>query len=230
MLPHTIRHYRTCFPDCVITIFDNYSTDKSCEIAEKHGCHIRKYESGDKQDEKYLMWVRSHLWKEFVTEGWVIMCDMDEWLDITDAELEEEDSKGTTILMTQGFNMVGESQTADYSDISLFDLKRGYYDDNLSKRICFKHPTVAIEFWWGAHKCFPHGEIHYSEKTYFLKHYNAIGEAYLISKLQNRYLRNLENVMNGINGHYTNDVDKIKGEYRRFVGMSVDYPMGRYNL
>jgi hypothetical protein len=132
--------------------------------------------------------------------------------------------------MTQGFNMVGESQTADYSDISLFDLKRGYYDDNLSKRICFKHPTVAIEFWWGAHKCFPHGEIRYSEKTYFLKHYNAIGEAYLISKLQNRYLRNLENVMNGINGHYTNDVEKIKGEYRRFVGMSVDYPMGRYHL
>ena len=42
MLPHTLKHYKTRFPNATITIFDNYSTDRSKQIAEEAGCLIQK--------------------------------------------------------------------------------------------------------------------------------------------------------------------------------------------
>ena len=116
-------------------------------------------------------------------KGWVIMCDMDEWLDMTEEQLEEEDRKGTTIITTKGFNMVGESKKFDCSDIDLFEIKKGFYDENMSKRICFKYPEVSsIEFWYGAHLCFPQGHIVYSSESFLLKHYDILGEEYIIDK------------------------------------------------
>jgi hypothetical protein len=222
LLPYTIKYYKTKFSNCIITIFDNYSTDRSCEIAEQYGCRIKKFNTDDQQDELTLMNVRSHLWKEFVTEGWVIMCDMDEWLDITEEELILEDQKGTTIITTQGFEMVGESKKEDLSDIDLFAIKRGFYSDNMSKRICFKYPDIAIEFWWGAHTCFPYGNSVYSEKVYLMKHYNYLGEEYLIQKYMNRYSRNNLSRQHGINGHYINDVDKIRQHYKDLFIQSIE--------
>lgn len=222
LLPHAITYYKTKFPNCIITIFDNHSTDKSCEIAEQQGCRIKKFESGEQQNELTLMNVRSNLWKEFVTESWVIMCDMDEWLDITEEELLTEDQKGTTIITTQGFDMVGESHKEDLSDIDVFAIKRGFYSNHMSKRICFKYPNVAIEFWWGAHTCFPHGNPVYSEKTYLLKHHNWLGEEYLIRKHMNRYARNNLSRQQGMNEHYYNDNDKIRQSHKDYLATSVE--------
>ena len=222
LLPYTITYYKTKFPNCIITIFDNYSTDKSCEIARQKGCKIKQFDTGDLQDEWIFMQIRSNLWKEFVKEGWVIMCDMDEWLDITEEELIKEDQKGTTIITTQGFEMLGESKKEDLSDINLFAIKKGFYDDNMSKRICFKYPNVAIEFSWGAHMCTSYGNSVYSEKTYLLKHHNYLGEEYLIQKYLNRYIRNSFCRQYGINGHYINDVDKIRQRHKDYLASSVE--------
>jgi hypothetical protein len=142
------------------------------------------------------------------------MCDMDERLDATQEELEEETRKGTTVITTQGVNMVGESKTADYSDINLFDIQKGFYDDNMSKRICFKYPTVSMEYWYGAHKCFPQGHVVYSEKTYFLKHYDFLGEEYLVEKHRKRWERNHLSRSNGLNQHYFNEREKTMVVYQ----------------
>jgi len=221
MLPHTLKHYRTRFPNASITIFDNYSTDRSATIAEEAGCRVIKYDSKEQQDEKLLIWIRSHLWKDYVDKGWVIMCDMDEWLDATEEDLKAEEAKGTTILTTQGINMVGESTLADYSDIDLFDIKKGYLDDNMSKRICFQYPAISMEFWYGAHKCFPQGRIQYSQKTYFLKHYDFLGAEYLVAKHKRRYERNEVSRMNGINQHYMNEREKSLQIYRTALSKAV---------
>jgi glycosyltransferase involved in cell wall biosynthesis len=221
MLPYTLKHYKTRFPSAVITIFDNHSTDRSVEIAEKAGCRVVTYDSNGQQDEQHLIWVRSHMWKKYVQYGWVIMCDMDEWLDITEAELVEEDKKGTTILMTQGFNMIGESIMSDYSDIDLFKIKRGVYADHMSKRICFKYPVLSVEYWYGAHKCFPQGYVAYSTKTYLLKHYDMLGQAYLVEKHRRRYERNILSRVKGLNQHYLNDREKTIGVYQEAFSRSV---------
>jgi len=210
MLPHTIKYYRSRFPEVDITIIDNYSTDNSCKIAEELGCRVHKYDSNNQMDEHYLIWVRSHIWKQFVTEGWVIMCDMDEWLDITEEELINEDTNGTTIILTKGVNMVGEAKTQDFSDINLFDIKRGFFDDNFSKKVCFKYPQVqSMEYWYGAHQCFPQGQVVYSEKQYYLRHYNYLGTEYLVEKHRKRYERNEKSRSIGLNSHYLNEKDAI---------------------
>ena len=221
MLPHTLHHYKTRFPSATITIFDNFSTDRSVEIATHAGCNVSTYDSKGQQDEKLLVWVRSHKWKEFVKSGWVIMCDMDEWLDATEEDLRMEEIKETTILKTQGINMVGESQVADYSDLQPADIKRGFFDDNMSKRICFFYPMISMEYWFGAHKCFPQGRVQYSEKTYFLKHYDLLGAEYLVEKHRKRYERNQLSRMNGMNGHYLNERDKTIQIYQEALARSV---------
>ena len=214
MIPHTIKHYRTRFPNATITVFDNYSTDRSTTIAREAGCRIVQYDSKEQQDEKLLIWVRSHLWKDYVDKGWVIMCDMDEWLDATEDDLNAEEAKGTTILTTQGINMVGDSQQPDYSDLDLTKIERGFLDDNMSKRVCFHYPAISMEYWFGAHKCFPQGHVHYSQKTYYLKHYDFLGEAYLAEKHRKRWERNVISRQNGMNEHYLQDREKSIAVYR----------------
>ena len=221
MLPFTVRHYKKNFPNAVITIFDNYSTDRSAAIAEEQGCRVVKYDSKEQQDEHLLIWVRSHLWKDFMDKGWVIMCDMDELLTMTEAQLEEEDKKGTTIITTQGFNMVGESMMADVSDIDLFDIKKGFYDDKMSKRICFKYPEVSIEFWFGAHQCFPQGMVRYSEAKYLLQHYDILGAEYAVEKNRRRYERNQKSREHGFNGHYLLDRDTIVARYQDHLKSAI---------
>lgn len=216
MLPNTLRHYQTNFPNAKITIFDNYSTDRSADIAYAAGCRVVKYESNEQQNEQLLIWVRSHMWKDYVdVPSWVIMCDMDEWLHTTEADLQKEYEKGVTVLTTQGVNMVGESKQADYSDLNLFTIQKGFYDDNMSKRVCFYYPTVSMEYWYGAHKCFPQGHVMYSETAYQMRHYDFLGPEYLVEKHRKRWERNVTSRQNGMNQHYFNERDKTLEVYQQ---------------
>ena len=52
MLPHTLKHYKTNFPNAIITLFDNHSTDRSVEIAKEAGCNVAYFSSSDQQDEQ----------------------------------------------------------------------------------------------------------------------------------------------------------------------------------
>jgi len=222
MLPHTLKHYRSRFPNAVISIFDNYSTDRSVAIAEEAGCRVIPYDSKGQQDEKLLIWLRNHFWKHYVTNDWVIMCDMDEWLDITQEELDEEDKKGVTIITTQGFNMIGESKTTDYQDIDLFAIKKGVYSNEMSKNICFKYPDIhSMEFWYGAHRSFPQGRVVFSQKTYLLKHYDMLGQEYIVDKRRRRYARNEVSRMGGLNGHYVMEAEKTIEDYQNNLARAV---------
>lgn len=224
LLPLTLKHYKKRFPSAQIYLVDNHSTDNSCKIAEEHGCKIVKYETGDKHDENTLMHIRSHKYEEFVEDGWVIMCDMDEWLDMTEEQLQQESDRGVTVITTQGVNMVGDSKTIDLSDIDLFGITKGFYDDNFSKRVCFKYPDVHIDYWYGAHKCFPFGRVVYSEKAYYLRHYNYLGADYLAEKHRLRYMRNYHSRGAGLNGHYLNEREASYKVYEECLGRAIEVP------
>jgi hypothetical protein len=164
------------------------------------------------------------MWKEDVKEGWVIMCDMDEWLDINENELIEEDSKDVTIIQTQGWNMVGESKTNNADDIELSSITKGFLDENFSKKICFKYPNVVMEYWYGAHKAFPYGHVNYSDRMYLLKHYNYLGESYLIHKNKKRYERNEKSRNLGMNQHYLWDENETRTIYQNCLERSIIVP------
>lgn len=208
LISFTLKHYKDRFPTAKFVLVDNYSTDRSCEIAKENGMEIRQFESSNCQNEETMMHIRNNIWND-ITSGWVIMCDMDEWLEISEKDLINEEEKGTTIITTKGYNIIGNSKTTDLSDIDLFTLNEGMEDNNFSKRILFKVPDVRINFWWGAHICHPVGNVKYSEKIYNLKHMNYLGADYLVEKHRKRYERNELMRYRGMNKHYSNERDNV---------------------
>lgn len=218
LIEKTIQYYRERFPSSSIIIVDNCSTDRSVQIAIHNNCDVMSFNSGNQQNEAILLDMRNNVWKVAKT-GWIIMADMDEWLNITEKELEEEEQKGTTIITTKGYNIIGNSRTKTLDDINLFELKEGVYDENMSKRVLFKLPDVDICYGWGAHKCNPKGNIVYSEKEYILKHMNWLGEEYIIEKYHLRTIRNqiyYHNNTISFNGHYFTEKNKLIEMYREF--------------
>ena len=208
LLPYTLKHYKDRFPTAKFVLVDNYSTDRSCEVAKENGMEIRQFQSSNCQNEETMMYIRNNIWND-IKSGWVIMCDMDEWLEMTEKELISEEEKRVTIVTTKGFNIVGNSKTSDLSDIDLFTLNEGIEDVNFSKRILFKVSDVRINFWWGAHTCRPIGNIKFSENIYTLKHMNFLGAEYLVEKHRKRYERNELMRYRGMNRHYSNEKAKV---------------------
>ena len=129
LLPNTIKHYKQYIPNCKITIMDNKSTDNSVKIAKEFGCNVIEWCSNrwDGIDDQKYVEIKNNCWKS-AEDGWIIMCDMDEWLCITQEELKNEKLNGTTILKTKGYEMIGESNEILLSDIDLFNIKKGFFN------------------------------------------------------------------------------------------------------
>jgi len=213
MIPHTVKHYKTYFPSCKITIYDNESTDDSVEIAKKLGCSVISWNSNNCIDDFKYVDIKNNCWKS-VESGWIIMADMDEFLCVTEEELLKEKNLGTTILEIYGFDMIGESETTDLTDIDLQQIKKCVYNHYLNKKLCFLREKITdIDYGLGCHDCKPKGEINYSSTIYLNKHMKMLGLQYFTNIIIARHERS-ENMRNqGFNIHYISDIEKIKETY-----------------
>jgi len=219
IIGHTIDHYQRRFKNCKITILDNNSTDTSVAIALDKGCEIIYWSSNGIDDIKYIDF-KNNIWKnkdskiDFV---WIIVADMDEWLSITDEELEYENNNGTSILSTIGYNIIGESKREDLTDIDLHKIDMGFYWPNESKSICFKRSMIQeMNYKIGAHECNPVGNIQYSQKKYIVKHMEPLGIPFLICKYTSRYERTKEKRDQGewwAGLHYSDNIIEIEKRY-----------------
>lgn len=213
LLPHVIKHYKKYLPSCKITIYDNESTDNSVEIAKNLGCSVVSWNSKNISDENIRIKLRNNIWKE-IDSGWIIMADMDEFLCVTEDELMNEMKMGTTILRIQGYNMLGETETLDLSDIDLQEIKKYVEDKCESKYLCFFREAInEMNYGPGSHKCKPNGKIAYSSTIYINKHMNFLGLNYYRNKILNRYARSHKMRQQGMSGHYISDVAKIDARY-----------------
>ena len=117
LLPHTIAWYRARLPGARIVVYDNESTDDSAALAASLGCEVRTYRTGGRMDLTTLRTLRNSCWFE-VEAGWVIMADMDEWVDVTEADLRSEEVTGSTVLRVRGFEIVPDSKSPTLSDVA----------------------------------------------------------------------------------------------------------------
>ena len=223
LLPEMVKHYKTYLPNCHITIYDNESTDNSVELAKSLGCDVISWNSNNIIDDYKYLEIKNNCWKK-IHDGWVIMIDMDEWLCVTEQELNEEKNNGTTVLLTSGVNMIGESNSIDLNDINLHAIKKGVDYGWESKKLCFlRDDIIEIKYTLGAHDAFPMGNVVYSKKHYYNKHMCYLGLPFLINKFKNRYERAKDMQKNGLATHYTDNVQKITDEYNDLLYRSIMY-------
>lgn len=217
LLPHTIKHYKTYLPNCHITVYDNMSTDNSVEIAKSLGCDIITWDSQNIINDFMYLKIKNNCWKSD-KDGWVIIADMDEWLCITEEQLNKEERDGTTILNIEGYNMIGNSMLPDLSDIDLHSIDKGILWKPESKKMCFLNKHIKeINYQLGAHKCNPIGNIRYGNNIYINKHMEYLGLPFIINKMNKRYERSENMRKLGYCTHYTNNIKKILEIYNNYV-------------
>ncbi len=215
MIARTCDHYRRLLPGCEIVVCDNESSDGSARIASDLGCRVRSFATGDTFDEFAMLGVRNNVWKE-VRSGWVVMCDMDEFMCVNARELAEEAAKGTTVLSTRGVEIVGASASPDLDDVDLARLDQGFFSEWYSKRACFRREAIVeMNYSPGCHQCRPSGRVACSEAEYPLYHMNFLGLPYLVAKYRQRYARSHAMRRHGMLIHYSDDVDEVAAKYRQ---------------
>lgn len=220
MLPHFIAHYRRNFPGCRIVVYDNESTDHTRRIAEAAGCEVRINATGGKLDDMRYLEIKNNCWKELQQENapsaqwgtWAIVCDCDEFLDITAADLHEEETIGTTIITTQGYNMVNV-QSLPFNSIT-HAVRATSYD----KAICFNTLYLSdINYNAGCHSANPQGiRVQYSNAAnpYRLRHYKYMGVAYMVARFAANAARMSDNnLKNGYGFHYLASESEIRAEF-----------------
>lgn len=171
VLPYFFKHYKERFSNVKFTIFDNYSTDASRQIIEDNGGQIVDFGTTEFRDD-INMDIKNNCWKN-ADADWVVVCDMDEWIECDDAFLENTLS---TIVKPHGYEMVGFSYNLD-------KIVRGLRYKKYDKCILFKPGAInEMNYGAGCHKCNPVGNLVYNTETIPMYHMKFFHPVYLIKR------------------------------------------------
>jgi hypothetical protein len=220
VLPFFIEHYRKNFPNCRIVIYDNESTDSTVEIAKKNNCEVILYNTNNQISDRTYLDIKNNCWLNSKTH-WNIICDCDEFCDITEHKIIEEDKKNVSIINLSGYDMVNLSD--DENSIQIRELTNGYKNNFYNKSLIFnKEKILSINYEPGCHKANPIGVINYSDVDFKLLHYKYIGMNYLVLRyelFENRLSD--ENKKLGWGVHYRQTKEKILEHYKQIQKNSV---------
>jgi hypothetical protein len=212
ILPYFFEHYKKCFSNVKFTIYDNYSTDKSKEIAQKEGANIIMYDSQNQiRDDLYLS-IKNNCWKNSKA-AWVIVCDTDELLQISDNDLLNMDK--CSIISVEGYDMIGNT-------LNIKEIKRGVREELFSKNVMFRPNCLHITYFGGAHLAAPRGCVVYSDKKYKLFHYKWIKLDYVIERYKHFQSRlSAYNQERKMGNHYNASVESIQQSYEEKLKQST---------
>lgn len=209
LLQFMIDHYRSRFPGCDIVVYDNMSSDNTVKIALANNCEVIPFDTNDEFQDRRHMEIKNSCWENAKT-NWVLVCDLDELLDINEAELRVEEGYGTSIIRSEGYDMINMEDNLDIAG-----MKYGVKSPMLGKFCLISKKLIsAINYGPGCHECKPVGNIRYSKKVYKLYHYASINENLTIEKFK-IYRKRLspENVKNGWGTQYFMTPEEIREEY-----------------
>jgi glycosyltransferase involved in cell wall biosynthesis len=210
LLPYMVDFYKSKVGNNItFNLFDNGSTDKTVEVAKNLGFKIHKVITNGELRDDLLLSFKNNCWKQSDAD-YVIVCDVDEWIDIP------SDLSNITIIKAEGWNMVGDgSQTPD---LITNGVKSFYYD----KTCVFSPKDIQeINYTIGGHTCHPIGNLKYS-KIVKLYHMKFLSEDFLIKKyrLIKASLSQI-NLMNGWSRHYLVSDNEVSKEYYELLNTSI---------
>lgn len=209
LIQFMIDHYRTRFPGCRIVVYDNISTDKTVKIALANGCEVIPYDTNNQiQDSRYIH-IKDNCWKNALTD-WVVVCDLDELLDINAAKLKKEEGAGTSIIRSEGYCMINMADNLDIAGMQ-YGVRASGYD---KVHVFNKQLISAINYTIGGHGCNPKGTITYSKRAYKLYHYMFINEGLTVEKFRTYSSRlSPENLKHGWGMHYLFPPEQMHDAY-----------------
>jgi glycosyltransferase involved in cell wall biosynthesis len=195
-----INHYRSRFPSCNIMVYDNLSTDATAEIFLSHGCNLLEFDTRGKINENLYLHIKNNRWKQASTD-WVLVCDVDEWLDIDEQTLNNETS---TLIKSCAFDVY------EYK----YEVRSPLYD----KVLLFNRSKITeINYGPGCHSVHPEGIIEYS-MPYKLLHQKYLSEEYIVQRHKMYAQRVSEtNIENEWAIHYFTNEEEIRQNYRNVI-------------
>jgi len=209
-LQFMIDHYRSMFPDCIITFFDYQSIDNSVEIAKSNNCEVIDHQHGGKLDDLELIKLKNNCWKNGKTD-WVLIVDPDELLEINKSQLDFEISKGTTIIKPIAYDIVNLEDNFDFSNMK-HGIRNSMYD-----KCCLFNKSYITDINWvaGAHVANPIGKIIYNTSEYKLFHYRYLNPQFTIERYRSTAARLSEiNIKTGMGDYVFKPEEKIIAEYK----------------
>lgn len=191
-----------------ITILNNYSTDRTVEIAISKGCDVKVFGSNE-QDNLIMNQTKEECWKDSKAD-WVIVCDIDEFLYHEDL-LNVLQNTEATVIKCEAYNFASE-----YPE-NVYNVREGVRSELYDKCVCFRPDKITSMNWTtGCHTCSPEGDVSYLEGVVKLLHFNMLGR----QELKDRHIAYLERTSesdkkHGYGIHYSavsSEVDKIFDE------------------
>lgn len=130
-----ISFYRGLVPNCLITVQDNMSTDNTEKLCKDNNVKFTTFDTQGKMDEKTLINLRSNSWKN--SEAiYVITCDCDELVDISELELLKNLSNNQwNITKCNGVELFG-------NDKNIKDANYGIYSKGYSKTVLWMKDAI----------------------------------------------------------------------------------------
>jgi hypothetical protein len=153
--------------------------------------------------------LKNNCWRNSPTD-WVLICDPDELLDINQDQLKNEENTGTTVIKSEGWNMVNLEDNYDFANI-----KHGTRVPQYDKSYLFNKKYIRdINYSCGCHNANPIGIINRSSAVYKLYHYHCINPDYLVARYQWTAKRLSDNnKRNGMGTYNIKTEEEIRAAY-----------------
>jgi glycosyltransferase involved in cell wall biosynthesis len=214
----TINHYKQFCSH--ITIFDNFSDDKTRDIAYDLGCDVQLFGKKGSLDDGEYVEIKNNCWKKSDAD-YIIVCDDDEILYHPQIESVFEAAKeaGVTIFKTQGFSIHSEEMPKK----SWTEFQNGVLDDNYSKSVIFSPALKEIGYIYGCHESRPQGRLVYSQEKLWLLHYRSMGGVERLIQRHKQYVERFSpiNLKWKLGIHYTESEDLKRKQWKESLEKSV---------
>jgi hypothetical protein len=210
MLPYFLRYY-TQFGKVII--YDNQSTDDSVDIALAWGAEVRTYDTGRQIKDDVYLEIKNNCWKG--QEGWVCVCDVDEFFYHPDLLTYLKFTK-ESIIHPQQYEMYSENLPTTEGQI-FEEITKGIHV-GFGKMGIFRADKVKeINYEPGCHVANPTDKCVDNSEAVKMLHYKYLNRQYVIDRYK-MFAERLsdKNKTYGWGNHYNANIEAINKNFDEY--------------